>query len=142
MIRHSLAIVMVIAVALTAFAAEETLDQLKARVADAKPQDQPKLYTQIADLEFKEVDRLFESADSQGATKLLSTLVDDCEKAAKSSVTTRKHMKKTEISLRKIADQLEQIRKTIDYESRPPVQTAIERIEQARNELLTAMFSK
>lgn len=133
---------MVFVAALTVFAATETLEQLRARVDQAKPQDQPKLYTKIADLEFKEVDRLFEQGDVPNAQRALGSLVEDCEKAGKSSVTTRKHMKQTEISLRKISEQLEQIAKTIDFESRPPLQTAIERIDHVRNDLLTAMFSK
>lgn len=142
MIWRSLTVAVLVVAATAMFAATETLEQLKARAADAKPQDQPKLYTKIADLEFKEANRLFDSGDSPGAQKMLSTVVEDCERATKASVSTRKHMKQTEISLRKISEQLNEIGKSIDFESRPPVQSAIDRIEQARNQLLTAMFSK
>lgn len=142
MIRRLAIVAIVFLSVTTLFAAKETLEQLRERAAQAKIEDHPKLYTKIADIEFKEVDRLFEEGDSPGAHKVLATLVEDCEKAAKASLSTRKHMKKTEISLRKISEELGQIIKTIEFESRPPVQTAIERIETVRNELLTAMFSK
>lgn len=140
--RRTTTLVTIFLLALAAFAAEESLDKLKARVTGAKPQEQPKLYAKIVDLEMKEVSRLFDSGDSSNAQQMLSTLTDDCEKGAQASVSTRKHMKQMEISLRKISEHLDQVRKSVDFESRPPVQSAIDRIEQARNRLLTAMFSK
>lgn len=142
MIRHSAIVAVVFLSVTTLFAAKETIEQLREQVAQAQLQDHPKLYTKIADLEFKEVNRLLDEGDTTGAQKVLNTLAEDCEKAAKASLSTRKHMKNTEISLRKISDGLDQIVKTIEYENRPPVQAAIDRIETVRNELLTAMFSK
>lgn len=142
MTKRSAIVQIVLLFATVAFAATESVEQLRAKAAQAEPKDHPKLYAKIADLEVKEVNRLFDSGDVTSAHALLGTLVEDCEKAAKASVSTGKRMKQTEISLRKISDTLEQIRKSVDFDNRPPVQHAIERIEHARNELLATMFTK
>jgi hypothetical protein len=125
-----------------AFAAEHSLQELKDEAARAKPNDQPKLYVKIAEIEMKDLDALYGGGDIEKAPALLSDLATDCEKAARTATSTRKHMKNTEIALRKIGSRLEALGRSLAFDDRPPIKQAEDRIEQARTALLNAMFSK
>ncbi len=125
-----------------ALASQRSLEELKAEVAKANPKDQPKLYVEIAELELKTVEALYSEADAEKGQQALEQLTADCEAAAKASKTTRKHMKQTEISLRKIGERLNDVQRSAAFDDRPPIKAALDRIEQARTTLLDAMFSK
>jgi len=142
MIRRVLLLFALVATCTAMFAASESLDQLKARAASAKPQDQPKIYVQIAKLELKNVEQLYKDGNAEQGPAALGDLASACVNAAQSAVSTRKHLKKTEIELRKISDRLQQMRTSVDFDSRPPFEAAVDRIEHSRTDLLNAMFKK
>ncbi len=123
-------------------ASQRSLEELKAEAAKASPKDQPKLYVEIAELELKSVEALYNEGDAEKGQQAVEQLTADCEAAAKASKTTRKHMKHTEISLRKIGERLNDIQRSAAFDDRPPIKAALDRIEQARTMLLDAMFSK
>ncbi len=131
-----------IGLCIAAFAADKTLSQLKAEVVSAKPQDQAKIYAAIAGLELDQAESLFTSGDVQKAQVTVSETTTDCENAAKAAVQSRKRLKETEIALRKISERMDALAKSIDFENRPPIKAAVDRIDQARNSLLNAMFKK
>lgn len=118
------------------------MQELKAEVAKAKPKDQPKLYIQIADLELKDLETLYNSGDLEKGPAAAAELASDCEKAADTAKTTRKHMKQTEIALRKIESHLDALTRNVAFDDRPPLKEATDRIEKARTALLDAMFAK
>jgi hypothetical protein len=124
------------------FAAEPSLQQLKTQVATANPKDQPKLYVKIAEIELKNVEALYNGGDIGKAPTAVAELATDCESAAQAAKTTRKHMKRTEIALRKIGSHLEALGRSVAFDDRPPIKQAGDRIEKARSALLDAMFSK
>ncbi len=125
-----------------AVASEKTIPQLKAEVETAKQKDQPKLYAAIAELEMQQAERLFNSGDVQKGQAAISDTTVDSENAAKAAIESRKRMKETEISLRKISERMENLARSVEFESQGPIKSAVERIEQARNSLLNAMFKK
>lgn len=125
-----------------AVASEKTLPQLKAEVETAKQKDQPKLYAAIAELEMEQAEHLFNSGDVQKGHAAISDTTADSENAAKAAIESRKRMKQTEIALRKISERMDDLARSVDFESRGPIKSAVERIEQARSSLLNAMFKK
>jgi hypothetical protein len=131
-----------LALCISGFAAQKTLAELKAEVASARPQDQAKLYTAIAGLEMDQAESLFSSGDGQKGLAAVSDTTADSENAAKAAVESRKRLKETEISLRKISERMETLSKSVEFESRAPMKAAVDRIDQARNNLLNAMFKK
>jgi hypothetical protein len=130
------------AIGVMAFAAEKTLDQLKAEVSNAKLQDQPRLYSSIATLEMDQAESLFSTNDAQKGLGVIATVTADCESAAKSAIDSHKRLKETEIALRKISDRMDTLSKSVEFESRAPIKAASDRVDQARNNLLNAMFKK
>lgn len=141
--RTKLAVISILlALCGTMFAAERSLQQLKEQVVKARPEDQPKLYIEIAEIELKDLQALYNGGDVEKAPAAVAELATNCENAAQASKTTRKQMKQTEIALRKIESQLEALRKSVAFDDRTPIKEAADRVEQARTALLDAMFTK
>jgi hypothetical protein len=120
----------------------ETIDALKARAATARDKEQVELLTKVAERQLQSADKAYNDGDVQQAQAALNDVSDYGVKAAQASAESGKKMKHTEIALRKISTRLESIRKTLSVDDRPAVASAIEKLEQARTELLNRMFRK
>ena len=129
---------------LSAFAvaksAEEPLEALKARAENAKPQDQAHLFATIARREVNEADRLYTEGDITNATKAVDDVVHYAARATEAALKSGKHLKDTEILLRATARRLDDVRKTLNFEDRPYVETAVKQVEKLRQQLLDHMF--
>ena len=134
-------IVLLMAVALGATAdKKDTLEQLKARAETTAGKHQIELMTEIAERQLKATDEAYAAGNVDQAQAALADVLDYGVRAAKEATDTGKRMKQTEIALRKIADRLEGIAKSVDVDLRPPVADAARKLEAARNDLLFRMF--
>ena len=129
-------------IAITSVASEkkETLEQLKARAQSAEGKHEIELATEIAERQVKATDEAYSAGNVEQAQAALTDVVEYGVRAAKEATNTGKRMKQTEIALRKISDRLDSIGKSIDVDSRPPVEDARRKLEAARNDLLFRMF--
>ena len=121
---------------------QESVEALKARAEKAHPKEQVELYTKIAERQLDALDKAYNGCTVQQAQAALADVVNYGVKAAEVSGATGKHMKNTEIAMRKMSLRLEAIRKTLDTEDRPSVADAIQKLEAARTDLLNLMFRK
>ena len=64
------------------------------------------------------------------------------KKATDASIDTGKRLKGTEIALRKMAEKLRDVKRTVAFEDQSPIQQTIDQLEQMRTDLLSAMFGK
>ena len=126
----------------TAVARDETLDELKSRVQNALPQDRPKPCVQIAELQLRNADKLYRDGDVEQARAAVVDIVTYSEQARDSAVETKKRLKNVEIAVRKIAERLRDIKRTLPYEEQPAIEHAVQRLEEIRTSLLKQMFSK
>jgi hypothetical protein len=69
-------------------------------------------------------------------------VVTYAQKAGDAARQSRKHIKRTEIEVRKMSRRLQDLKPTVDLDSRQPVQDAINRLEHIRTQLLMQMFSE
>lgn len=127
---------------IVAAAREETLDELKARAESARPEDRAPLCIQIAHLQLRNADKLYNEGNVEQARAAVDDIVTYSEKASESATQSRKHLKNVEIAVRKMADKLRDIRRTLNLEDQPPVDAAVKRLEDIRTTLLDAMFRK
>ncbi len=67
-------------------------------------------------------------------------MVEYGRKAADAASTSGKHLKQTEIELRKLRKRMHDIAETLAVDDRPPLQKAVDDIEQIRSDLLARMF--
>jgi hypothetical protein len=121
---------------------DETADQLKARFASARPEDRADLAIRIAQYQLHIADKLYSDGRADQARTAVEDIVTYSEKARDTVTQTRKRLKDVEIDVRKIADKLRDIKRTLAFEDQPPVQQAIDRLEDIRTTLLKEMFAK
>ncbi len=135
--------VMVLLVTVT-FASDkqESVESMKARFERTSPKDQIELALKIAEHQVSAMDKAYTDGNIDAARAALADVQNFGVHAAEASASTGKHMKPTEIALRKMTVRLENIRRTLDVDDRQPVGDAIQKIETARNELLNRMFRK
>ncbi len=123
-------------------AKEETVDQLKARVESARPEDRSELCIRIAQHQLRNADKLYIDGKIEEARAAVNDIVTYSEKARDAALQTKKRLKNVEIDVRKIADRLRDVKRTLAFEDQPPVEQAIRRLEDVRTTLLKEMFAK
>ena len=119
---------------------EETLQELLSRAEAAKVDQQPDLYMEAAERQRKA------SVDAAKAEKWdefqsdLKDIANYCDKAHKAAITSSKHVKNTEIRIRRISTHLKETKMDVSVDDQPAVQAVIDELEQFRTELLRSMF--
>ena len=138
---RKLALILVLLAPVLSFAGhEESLEQLKARAEAARPADQPGLFLNIADRQLQNANEAFTAGNTEQGQQAVAEVVSYAERAGEAARVSGKHLKHTEIHVRKIAQRLDDIRRTLNFEDRAPLQQASDRLEHVRAELLTRMF--
>lgn len=127
--------------ALTA-AEQPTVEELKARVADASVAGRPPLCVRISEVQLDAADRLYVAGDSERAKAALVDVVAFSELARDYSIQSHKHEKPSEIAIRKMVRKLEDMKHTVSHEDQAQVQITIDRLQKIRDDLLDAMFPK
>ena len=117
-----------------------TLADLKQRAMAAHQAEQPRLFLDIAERQLKVTDEAYRGGDIEQGQVALGDVAAYCERAGLSATTTRKYMKRAEIRIRDMSRRLDAIRRTLNFDDRTPLATAIERMEKVRTDLLNAMF--
>jgi soluble cytochrome b562 len=138
-----IAIFVFLAIPPAAFAGKaETLPALKERAESAPLEMRPGLYTEIARREAEDADQLYTAGKAEEAEAAVEEAVKYSDKAREAAIRSSKKLKQTEIGMRKLAVRLRDIKRTLNFEDQPPVQAAVDHLEQMRTELLSQMFGK
>jgi soluble cytochrome b562 len=125
-----------------AMAAEPSLSDLKTRAESARPEERPPLYIGIARMQLHNADELYNDGNIEQARAAVEDVVSYSQKASDSAMQSKKHLKDVEIVVRKMAEKLRDIKRTLNLEDQPPVDAAVKRLEDIRTGLLEAMFRK
>ncbi len=123
-------------------AKEETVDELKLHFASARPEDRPELAIRIAQRQLQNADKLCNDGKIEQARAAVDDVVGYSEKARDAATQTKKRLKDVEIDVRKMAEKLRDIKRTLVFEDQAPVDEAIRRLEDIRTALLKEMFAK
>jgi hypothetical protein len=127
---------------LCAAAKDETVAELKSRFESARPENRPELAIQIAQHQLRNADKLYSDGNVEQAAAAVADIVTYSEKAQDAATQTKKHLKDIEIDVRKMAEKLRDIKRTLAFEDQAPVEQAIRRLEDIRTTLLKEMFAK
>lgn len=143
-LRQTLGAVCVILAMGTLFAGakDETVQQLIARANAARIEDQAPLYSAAAEKQLKAADSLYTAGKVGDARDAVEDVVKYSDKASSAAIQSGKKLKNTEISVRRMAAKLRDIKRSLAFEDQSPVQVAIDRLETLRTQLLTKMFGK
>jgi len=123
-------------------AKDETVAELKSRFESAHPEDRPDLGIRIAQQQLRSADKLYGEGNVDQARAAVDDIVSYSEKARDAATQTKKHLKNVEIDVRKMAEKLRDIKRTLVFEDQAPVEQAIRRLEDVRTTLLKEMFAK
>jgi succinate dehydrogenase/fumarate reductase-like Fe-S protein len=134
-------IMIVVALALSANAEQKTLDQLKADAEHASPDQQGRLYAEIADSMVFVADKQFTDGESVKGHATVQEILQYASKAHDLAIQTRKKMKETEKSLRQCRHRMENMRRTLAAEDRPKVEAVEKQLEKLTEEVLESMFA-
>ena len=120
----------------------DTLDELKARAEAASGGDRAKLCAQMAQEEVELANQHFTDGNVEMGHAAVQDAVAYAEKARDAAIGSRKHLKKTELSIGKTARRLSDISRTLALDDRPIVEQAVKRLEHIQDQLLDAMFGE
>jgi hypothetical protein len=121
---------------------EPSIEELKARVADARIVDRPPLCLHIAERQLGTAVRLYDAGDSDRAKSALTDVVSFSELARDAAIQAHKHEKQSEIAIRKMTRKLADLKHSVPHEDQEQVQNTIDRLQRVRDDLLVAMFPK
>jgi chromosome segregation ATPase len=72
--------------------------------------------------------------------QIVKDLTGYVQQAGDDAQKNHKKIKQTEIELRKAERRLEDLKRSLDFDNQPPVQKAIDKIEDVRTQILKIMF--
>lgn len=144
MSMRRLALLLLLACAVAAAADKpESLDALKQRVGSAKPgKERIELCLKVARQQMSAADHMFDAGDAAKAQAAVQDVISYGLRAITEARETRKRMKETEISIRKLTEHMNDLERTLAYDDRAPVAAAVKQLDSARSELLAAMFKR
>jgi signal transduction histidine kinase len=122
--------------------AEQTLDQLKARISSANTGDKPRLCLQIAQRQLEEADKAYAAVENEKGQASLTDALAYTEMARDYAIETHRNEKQTEIAVRGMIRRLNDMLHTLSHEEQAPLKNAIGRLQHVRDDLLKAMFPK
>jgi stress-induced morphogen len=120
---------------------QKTIDQLKTEAEHAAPDQQGRLYAELADLLVPIADKQFTDGESVKGHATVQEILQDARKAHDLAIQTRKKMKETEKALRQCRRRLEGMRRTLAAEDRPAVEAVEKQLEKLTQEVLESMFA-
>lgn len=139
---HAIAMMVLLCASLTYGLKEQSIQELIDRAQAATPQDRVGIYVEIMEHQLKSADQLYREGKVTDARSAIGGVVMYADKAHDSAIATSKKLKGTEISLRKTAEKLRDLKRALDYDNQAPVQAAADHLEQLRTDLLNRMFAK
>lgn|SRR5262249_20905732 len=121
-------------------AERETLEQLIARANAASPGQQPDLYLEVADREVRAATESYNTGKPEDGRAALQQVVDYANKAHAIVLKSGKKLPRTEIKIRRIAARLRDLKRNVEADEQAEVQSAADKLEGFRTDLLKAMF--
>lgn len=134
-------IIVLLALSFAAGAEEKTVDQLKTEAEHASPDQQGRLYAEIADKLVSVADQQFTGGESVKGHATVQEILEYGTKARNLAIETRKKMKETEKSLRACRRRLENMRRTLAAEDRPKVEAVEKQMAKLTEDVLESMFA-
>lgn len=138
MTRRIICCLAVLFLALSAVAQND----LKAKADSATGGEKAKLALDYAEQETKAADAAFKAGKDADGSAALKEVAQYAKVASDAAVESNKREKETEISLRKIVNHLVDVKNARPYAEQDEVQKAMDAVDDARNNLLEAMFKK
>ena len=121
-------------------ASDQSAAELKARADAAQGGERANLSLEYAHRELEDANNLYTQGDVEKAQAEIQEVMVYCRRAADAASSSGKRLKQTEIELRKLEHRMRDIGESLNIDDRPPVEKAVQELEQVRADLLARMF--
>jgi len=118
----------------------QTAEELKGRADAARGANQVKPCLEYAHAELEAANDLFNKGDADQGQVDIQEVVKYARKAADAAGSTGKHLKDTEIKLRKLAERMHDVGESLAFEDRQPVRQAVDELQKIRSDLMVRMW--
>lgn len=139
--RTTFAVVLVFGLGLAGQAAQKSVEQIKSEAAAASGGQQARLYAELAQRLADVASEQFAQNDIAKGQATVQEILDYAAKAHDIALDTRSKMKEVEIHLRQTQRHLENLKRTLVTEDRPPLDAAEKTLAGYRQELMDVMFA-
>lgn len=139
---HKPALITVILIlAILPLAAQRSIEGLKEEADHAQGGHQAKLASDLAHYLVDIANQEFTQGNNEKAQATVQDILKYAQMARNAAVKSHDYLKQTEIRLRQTQRHLEDIKRTLTVDDRPPLDAVEKKIEQFRQDLLDSMFS-
>src|ERR1700730_14601847 len=123
-------VALLVAVSVNGFASnEDDLSRLIDRAKAADIAQRPRLYTEIAERELRLADQSCSANEVEKADDAVRVIVSSADKASESAIQSGKHLKDTEIAMRKMSVKLRDMKRKLAFDDQGPLQAAADHLE-------------
>jgi hypothetical protein len=121
---------------------EQTAADLKARADAAQGADRATLSLEYAHRQLEDANTRYTQGDVDQAEAEIEEVVAYSHRAADAASASGKRLKQTELELRKLEHRMRDIGHSLNIDDRPPVEKAVQELEQVRADLLARMWGE
>lgn len=137
----AIVIILVLVLAGASLNAQQSMDQLRAKMESSKGGAKAKFAMEIAARQVEEANAAFEAGQTDRGHQLVREATDLVQQAGNDALEANKKVKDTEISVRKLGKRLEGIQRTVNFDDQDQFDESLQIINTVRNKLLDRMFS-
>lgn len=138
--RKSIVILGLFMLAVAALASQRNLEGLKEEADHAQGGHQAKLSSELAEYLIGIAEQQFTQGNNEQAQATVKDILKYAQLARDAAVKSHDNLKQTEIKLREAQRRLENLKRTLAVDDRPPLDEVEKKIAQFRQDLLDAMF--
>ena len=123
-------------------ASDQPAADLKARADAAQGGERANLSLEYAHRQLEDANALYTQGEVDKAEAEIQEVLAYSHRAADAASASGKRLKQTEIELRKLEHRMRDIGHSLNIDDRPPVEKAVEELEQVRADLLARMWGE
>jgi len=138
--RTILSIIALLILVALPLSAQRNIENLKEEADKAQGGHQAKLCSELARDLVGVADQHFTQGNTDQGQATVQDILKYAQMARDAAVKSHSNMKDTEIRLRATQRRLEEVKRTLAVDDRPPLDVVEKKIEQFRQDLLDAMF--
>ena len=135
-------VVVLLLLSVAGLADGQSAAELKARADAAQGGERTTLSLQYARLQLEDANDLYTKGDVERAEGQILEVVTYSQRAADAASASGKRVKQTEIELRKLEHRMRDIGQSLSIDDRPPVEKAVQELEEVRSHLLAKMWGE
>jgi len=121
---------------------EQSTADLKGRADAAQGAERATLSLEYAHRQLEDANTRYTQGDVDQAEAEIQEVLAYSHRAADAASSSGKRLKQTEIDLRKLQHRMRDIGQSLNIDDRPPVEKAVQELEQVRADLLARMWGE